>query len=138
MDNICNSAVEARQSDCDLVGVLRDLRFEPGHIPSLTALSSIAGWAIPGDRADVAHALSSDTVQQIIAGDELGLGIKSQEDNGESEGEERVDRVRSSSSVTQEEMIHHLGRVRGFPPVGNDYDSLPYLHKIRNLHSTGT
>lgn len=46
-------------------------------------------------------------IQRIVVGDEMLLGVESQE---KAEGDETIDRDRSSSSISREEMLHHLRR----------------------------
>lgn len=60
---------EARRNDHDIVEALNLLHAKPGQGPSPTALGSIAEWAIVEDRGDVAHAVFSDMIQQIVPGD---------------------------------------------------------------------
>lgn len=57
--------------------------------------------AIVQDQADAAHALSSDMIQQLSDGNEMGRGVENQKD---AEGDETVDGGGSDSSRTRKEM----------------------------------
>lgn len=116
---------EAHGNDHDLVGVLHDLHLEPGQSPSLTVLNYSAEGAIVGGRADVAHALSHDMIQQMMAEGGMGHGIESQEDAEENEGDETGDGDGPTLSRTLE-MLRHLGRAEEFAAGTGDGDVLAY------------
>lgn len=78
------------------------------------------------------NALSSDEVQQTIAGD--GMSQDAAEKN---EGEGTVNWDGSRSLMTRQEMLHHLESVEKFHPDEGDLDGLACLEKVRDLHSTG-
>lgn len=80
----------------------------------------------PGDQADVAHALSSDMAQQIIAG--MVHGTDRHKDTEENtEGEE-------TSWMARKEMLHCLGEFEELVANRNDRDHLDYVHKIRHFY----
>lgn len=66
----------------------------------------------------------------------MGHDAENQEDAGECEGEETVGGGGSSSLITEEEMLNHLEIVGGAVAGRNDHDSLAYLYKLREFHST--
>lgn len=84
------------------------------------ALSCFAECAVAGDRAGVAHALSRNMTQQMIAGDGKAKRAESQDHVEEhNEGQGTAKAYGSSSSMTREKMRHYLGRIEEFVAGGN-------------------
>lgn len=71
-------ADEERRNDDDILALPGSLDIMSGQSSSSTALSSIiAEWAIVEHQADVASAMPSDIIQQLIARDDIWRGVKS-------------------------------------------------------------
>lgn len=101
-----------------------DLDAESGHSSNLTAPRPIVARITIEDQADVAHAGSSDIIQQHR--------VDSYEDGEKSEGEETIDEDGCGGDAPL-----YFGRVEEFVAGVSYGENLAYPHRVRELHPTG-